>query len=190
MSRAAKVISIEALQTTIAALQRFRSEAAAALDEMELETRRGLNWIHHDRKDYWTHEMRRAEEAVAQARVQLIQAKTTRRVADREPECYDEKKALARAQRRYDTALRKIEAVRRWARSIDHAAAVYQRSRRQFLAWLDGELLQAVAALHRMSASLESFTSLEAPSAAPPPMPGEQNPSVGDGGEPSSLLAT
>lgn len=165
MSRSARVTSIDALQTTAVALKRFRAEAASAVDELELQARRVAGWMHHDRKDYWTREMRRSEDAVAAARVQLIQARAVRRVGDREPACVDERKALARAQHRLDVALRKVEAVGRHTRAVDHAVDVFQRTRVQFLAWLEGDLEQADATLSRMSASLESYISLGAPAA-------------------------
>ena len=82
MSGFARVTSIDALQTVDGALQRFRAEAAAALDELDINVRRAQEWIQHDRKDYWAHEMRRSEEAVTQARLALRQAKLSRRIAD------------------------------------------------------------------------------------------------------------
>ncbi len=163
MSRSARITSIDVLPTLAAAIQKFRADAAAALDELEFDTRRALDWIRNDRKAYWTHELRRRAEAVSQARVQLQQAKTYRKTTGREPTCIDEKKALDRAQRRYATAERKIEAVRHWTRAIEHAIDEYQRDRVQFLAWLEGDLAQAVVTLNRMTASLESYISLAAP---------------------------
>ncbi len=167
MSRSARVTSIDALQTTAVALKRFRSDAASALDELDLQARRVVSWIHHDRKDYWAHELRRSEDAVATAKVQLIQARSMRRVAGHETECVDERRALARAQRRQEIAMRKVEAVRRHTRAVDHAVDVFQRTRIQFLSWLEGDLEQADAALKRMSASLESYISLGAPASGP-----------------------
>jgi hypothetical protein len=84
-------------------------------------------------------------------------------VAGHDPICVDEERALKRAQRRHETALRKVEAVRRWTRTVETAIHGVQRSRIRFLGWLDTDLAQAIAALNRMSASLESYTSLEAP---------------------------
>jgi hypothetical protein len=171
MSRSARVTSIDVLPTLAAAIQKFRADAAGALDELELETRRALEWIRHDRKTYWTHELRRRSEAVAQARVQLQQARTFRSVVGHEPACIDEKRALERAQRRYSTAQQKIEAVRHWTRAIDHAVNEYQRDRVQFLAWLEGDLAKATAALNRMTASLESYISLATPPAGTATLP-------------------
>ena len=56
MSRFARVTSIDVLPTAgRARLQKFRGEAAGALDDLEIEVRRALEWIHHDRKEYWAH---------------------------------------------------------------------------------------------------------------------------------------
>ena len=114
MSRSARVTSIDVLQTMAAAVQRFRGEAAGVLDDLEIEIHRALEWIHHDRKDYWTHELRRSYEAVSQARLQLQQAQTARRIAGHEPSCIDEKRALDRAKRRLEIAEQKVKAVQHW----------------------------------------------------------------------------
>ena len=178
MSRSARVTSIGVLQTLAAALQRFRGESAGVVDDVEIELRRALEWIHHDRKDYWAYELRRSEEGVTQARLALQQARLSRRVADHEPACVDEQRALERAKRRYETAQRKVAAVRRWTRAIDHAVDEYQRDRVQFSVWLESDLAKAVAALSRMSTSLESYISLEAPTADVEPLLGADIPSA------------
>jgi len=175
MSQSAKVTSIDVLPLLTAALQKFRSEGASAMDDLETELRRALDWIHHDRKDYWTRELHRAQEALVQARLQLQQALVVRRVADREPSCVDEKRAVERARRRVETAQRKIEAVRHWTGVLDRATDDFRRARTQFSAWLDIDLARAAAALDHMSESLVSYISLETPEAPPPSaMPTEE----------------
>ena len=52
----------------------------------------------------------------------------TRRVADREPSCIDEKRAVERARRRVAVAERKVDAVRRWTAAIDRAADDFRRA--------------------------------------------------------------
>jgi hypothetical protein len=164
MSRFARVTSIGVLSTLASALHKFRSEAAGAMEDVEAEIRRALEWIHHDRKEYWSQELRHSWEAVSQARLQLQQARISRKIAGREPSCIDEERALERAKRRHDTAEHKVQAVQHWARAMDRAVEEFQRSRTQFTAWLDNDLLRATAALDRMSESLDSYVSL-----APPP---------------------
>ncbi len=165
MGRAARVTSIGVLDTTAVAMQRFRAEAAAVLDELQIQLQRALEWIRHDRKDYWAEELRRSWEGLSAARLQLQQAQVSRRIAGHEPACIDEKRALERAKRRLETAEQKVHAVRRWTQVIERAVDEFQQSRTQLANWLDTDLVQAVAALNRMSASLESYTSLEAPAA-------------------------
>ena len=163
MSGPARVTSIDVLPLLAAGLAKFRGEAQGALDDLTIETRRILEWIHHDRKEYWQRELHRAYEHLNQARLQLQQARTVRRVGDHEPACIDEKRAVERAKRRVETAHQKIEAVRHWTNVVDRAVDDFQRIRTQFAAWLEIELPRAVAALNQMSESLVSYISTEAP---------------------------
>jgi hypothetical protein len=163
MSGPAKVTSIDVLQTLAAALQRFRSEAAGAMESIDIETHRAMGWMQYDCKEYWKREAHRGDEAVSQARLQLKQARSARKVADHEPICVIEERALKRALRRQDMVRRKLEAVQRWTRSLDTAINHIQRTRIHFLGWLDSDLSKAVAALNRMSDSLEGYVSLETP---------------------------
>jgi hypothetical protein len=171
MSPAARVTSIDALPLLAAALQKFRGEAAIAVDDIESEVRRALEWIHHDRKDYWAHEARRAQEALNQARISLQQAMTMRRIADRTPSCMDEKRAVERAKRRLDTAQQKMQAVRHWETELDRAAEDLHKSRTHFDTWLELDISRAVAALNDMSESLVAYIMTRAPDEPPPAEP-------------------
>ena len=92
---------------------------------------------------------------------------------------------MERAKRRYETAQRKVAAVQRWTRAIEHAIDEYQRDRVQFSVWLETDLAKAVAALSRMSTSLESYISLDAPAADVKPLLGDGIP-FAEGGEKES----
>jgi uncharacterized phage infection (PIP) family protein YhgE len=161
MCATARVTSINVLPLLAAAIQKFRGEASNAVDDIDGEVRRALEWIHHDRKEYWAHEARLAQEAVSQAKLQLQQAMTMRRIADRDPSCIDEKRALERAKRRLERAQRKIQAVRHWQGALDRVADDLRRSRTQFDAWLVNDMSRAVAALNAMSESLVAYISVK-----------------------------
>jgi hypothetical protein len=163
MGGTARVTSVDVLPLLAAGLAKFRGEAQGALEDLAIEVRRALEWIHHDRKDYWQRELHRAYEQLNQARLQLQQAHTARRVGDHEPACIDEKRAVERAKRRVATAQEKIEAVRRWTTAVDRAVDDFQRIRTQFAGWLDIELPRGIAALNQMSESLVSYISMAAP---------------------------
>jgi hypothetical protein len=168
MTRAARVTSIDVLPLLSAALQKFRGQAVGVLDDLDIEARRILEWIHHDRKEYWERELHRAQEKLNQARLQLQQARMTRRVGDHEAACLDEKRAVAVAQRRVETARQKIDAVRHWTRVIERAVEDFLRGRSRFAAWLDVDFPRATAALDQMSEALVTYITLEAGSAADP----------------------
>lgn len=163
MSRTARVKSIEVLQTIAVALKRFRGEASSAMDDLDVEFQRAMEWIHHDRKEYWTRERRKAEDRVAEARIQLKQAQSARSVADYRPTCVDEQRALERAKQRLQIAEQKVKAVQRWTNAIEQAINNCRRARTQFVVWLDTDMPKAVALLNRMSDTLEHYTTLEAP---------------------------
>lgn len=162
MARSAKVTSLDVLPLLTAALQKFRGESAAALDDLEIELRRITEWIHHDRKQFWTKECEKAYENLNQARLQLQQAKLSRRVGNHEAACVDEKRAVDRAKRRLDTANEKLDAVRRWTPKIDRAVDDFQRIRSQFATWLDTDMQRAAAALNQMSETLVNYITMEA----------------------------
>lgn len=175
MSQPARITSIDVLPLLAAGLQKFRADATSALEDLEMEVRRALEWIHHDRKEYWAQEARRAYEAVTQAQLQLQQARTSRRIGGQEPACYDEKKVLEKAKRRFEIAQVKIQLVRRWGHAIDKAVDEFRRTRSQFALWLDNDLPRAVAVLDKMSEALVNYISLEAPAdriPTPPPSGG------------------
>ncbi len=163
MGGTARVTSIDVLPLLAAGLAKFRGEAQGALEDLAIEVRRAQEWIHHDRKEYWQRELHRAYENLNQARLQLQQAHTARRVGDLEPACIDEKRAVERARRRVATAQEKIEAVRHWTTAIDRAVDDFHRIRTQFGTWLEIELPRGIAALSQMSESLVSYISTEAP---------------------------
>ena len=96
-------------------------------------------------RNIWSAEVRRGGEQVNQCRLQLQQAMTYRRVADHQPTCIDEKRALAAAKRRLQVAQEKLEAVRHWSRVIDRAVDEYRAGRAPLAAFLDGDLPRALA---------------------------------------------
>jgi hypothetical protein len=161
MSQSARVTSIDVLPLLAAALQKFRSEGAGAVDDVANEVRRALEWIHHDCKDYWTTELRRAEDALSQARVQLQQAMAVRRVADRAPSCDDEKRVVERAKHRAETARRKLAAVHHWSVTLERAVDDFRRAHMQFASWIDIDVSRAVATLNKMSEALVTYISMK-----------------------------
>lgn len=163
----ARLTRIDAVREMAAAVDAFRAEATAALENLDMEIRRVLEWIHHDRHDHWNHQVRREWERITEARVQLQQAMTARRIDEHDPACIDEKKALARAKQRLETAQEKVEAVRHCARAVDHAVDDYRGARTPLASWLESEGPKALATLRRIMDNLEDYLSLQGAGSGP-----------------------
>ena len=171
MSGGARLTSIDAVRKMAAAVQAFRDVAGSAADELQMEMRRAAEWIHHDRKEYWARELRRAYDRLADAKVQLQQAKTYRRIGDRAPSCIDEKKAVEAASRRLRLVEEKVEAVRRWERVIERNIDECRGALTQFSGTVQLDLTKGLAALDRMTESLETYVAAGIPAnLAPQPL--------------------
>lgn len=169
MSRFAKVTSTDAVDRLTAALHTFREEAAAALDNLELEIRRAVRWLKHDQKEYWNQQVRRGWNQVAEARANLEHAMTCRKTSDYTPACREEKLELEKAKRRLRQAEEKVETVRHWSREVEHELTEYRGSINQVAGWIQADYPRAVAALKRMSAALESYLAVQSPAGAAAP---------------------
>ena len=162
----ANVQSLTAISDFRAALCTFMVEARQALAALEMEARRAVEHITHDQAQLWTSEVRRGREQVQQCKLDIHNTRTFKRIGDYIPSCIDEKKALAKAERRLHVAERKVEAVRHWGRIAEQAFREFQARLAQFVSILDGELPKATARLERMLASLDRYLAVQAPSVA------------------------
>lgn len=160
MSRSAQVRSLDALHRMAAAVRVFAEDSSVALDDLRMDLHRILQWIEYDQKDYWTQELRRAEQALTEARLNLERARMFR-FGDSQPSCYVEKKALEAAQRRIEAARRKLEAVKRWGRLMEHEATECRSAVAPLAHWVQTDAPRAVALLRRLSGALESYVGLE-----------------------------
>jgi hypothetical protein len=179
----ANVQSVSAISEFRSALCTFIVEARQALAAMEMEARRALEYITVDQAQAWNTEVRRGREKVQQCKLEIHNVRTFKRIANYTPSCIDEKKALAKAERRLQVAEIKVEAVRHWGRLAEQAFREFQARLAQFISILDGELPKGVASLERMMASLDHYFAVEAPLAL-------RESANTDRKEPHSLAAT
>jgi chromosome segregation ATPase len=167
MSSSANVANIAAVRAVRQALRSFAEEVNSALITLDLEARRPIEWIEHDRTQYWPREMRKASDWVSEARQALQRCELTID-ADHRKSCYDEKKQLEKAKRRLQLAEEKIQAVKRWRLEVRKEVEEFQTQVAKLQRYLETDLERAVAVLDRMSQSLEKYVEV-----APPPSGGE-----------------
>jgi hypothetical protein len=160
MANPASVKSIDSLQAMTAALECFHADVVSALDELDMEIRRAMQWIGDDCRQYWRQEVRRSTERVVEAKLALEHAQMFRGEAGRPASCIEEKKILERERRRLQLAEAKIEAVKHWAITIERALNEYRAVRSQFANWLEADFPKAIAVMGRMIAALEAYVRL------------------------------
>ncbi len=174
MNSSARVTSIDALRRLKVAMEGFEHDSRNAVAAMTLEVRRVLQWIEHDRTQYWPRELRKAYDRVAEARNDL--ERCMMRAGDENTRaCYDEKKALERAKRRVRTCEEKIQAVKFWRRQLRHDAEEFSGTLSKLDSRLDTDWARSLATLQRMVVALEKYAesrqfgeSAPAGSASPP----------------------
>ncbi|NDC53098.1 MAG: hypothetical protein EBZ74_02120 [Planctomycetia bacterium] len=202
MSTQADVKSLDTLAFVKAALAAYAHESGQALDEVELEGRKAVDYITVDRAAHWKAEVRRCSDLVNQAIKDLEHCRTFKKVGDNQPSCAEEKKNLEKARAKLAHAERKAEAVRRWT------PVVLQQFREtcvrlvHFREVIDVDCPQAIARVEKMLRALEAYGQVtgprpdaesagggaaasivrqagEQPAAPAPPLPGDAAPAGG-----------
>ncbi|MGC4006621.1 MAG: hypothetical protein QM811_27265 [Pirellulales bacterium] len=159
----AHVKSVDAIYEFRAALLEFASDANQALDMLDVEARRGVEWLTVEQVRYWKAENRKSWDRVSECKDALHQAVTQRTIGDHIPDCIDEKKALQKAQNRLKLTERKLEAVQHWCREASHVYNEFEARFSQGKGALDGEIPSAVAAIERIARRLEEYLRTLAP---------------------------
>src|SRR5689334_2491859 len=96
----AQVYTIERLAEFKTALQIFADKGKDAMSGNAMEIRRAQDWL-ESQLALWKTEVRKADEAVVQAKAELVRKKMMR-ISDRPPDTTDQEKALRKAQARLD----------------------------------------------------------------------------------------
>lgn len=176
----ADVRSIDAVRDWHAALTTYGETLAEALAGVELEIRRGFEWL-SEQVSLWQRAVRECEEEVTQAKAELA-ARKFPGWDGREPDTTVQEKALRAARARLEYAEDQVARVRAWIaklpKSIDE---VYRGPATRLGGFLEDDLPKGLAGLKRRIAALESYAGLRpdfapGPSPPPPPAPPKQEP--------------
>ncbi|MBX9627474.1 MAG: hypothetical protein K2X82_26980 [Gemmataceae bacterium] len=163
----ADVRSIDAVRDWRAALCAYGESLSEALAGVELEIRRGFDWL-ADQLARWRREVRECEEDVFRAKQELA-ARKWPGYDDRPPDTTDQEKALRRAEARLEYAEGQVERVRGWiARLPKVVDEVYRGKGRRLVAFLEVDLPRGLADLDRRVSALDRYAGLR-PDYAPTP---------------------
>lgn len=163
----ADVRSIAALREWLAALAKYRAEAAEALAGIDMEVRRGFEWL-AEQEALWKGAIRVCEQDVVQAKAELA-ARKFPGFDGRMPDTTVQERNLRRAEARLDYARDQVKKCRAWeARLPKLVDEQYTAAARRLGLFLEGELARGMTTLDRQVAALESYAELR-PDYAPAP---------------------
>ncbi|HEV3167005.1 MAG TPA: hypothetical protein VGZ22_23550 [Isosphaeraceae bacterium] len=163
MSGSARVTSIDTIKEFRASLCRFGEDVKNGLGAVEMEVRRMLDWVLHERPLYWQAEIKRRKEQLSDAEGQLFKKKLQARPGSAVHDS-EQKENVRIAKRRLMEAEDKLERTKKWGPAFQHAVFEYQARARPTGDMLESDLKHALELLDRMAAALDSYVALEVPS--------------------------
>jgi hypothetical protein len=174
MSKAARVLSVEALSDFRRSMIQFVEEARGALSGVEMELRRMRDWLERDQLGYWMMQVKRRQEEVMNARTELARRKIAAQGSDTISDT-EQKEKLREAQRRLHVAEEKVAVVKRLVPVLHHVIAEYKSCASPLGDHLSGGMEKSIHRLGSMVKSLEEYLALNAPSAPRMDGPGESS---------------
>ncbi len=167
MNEAANVRSLDAIRDFRLAVCTFRDQASHALAAVDIEIARTLDWLGHDQLNFWKEEVRRREDRVNEAKMDLHRCQLSKNAAGETPACTDQKVMLAKAKKRLAEAEEKIETIRKWVLIIEHEISEYRGPSQQLATMIDAKFPQAINMLDRKMRALEAYVAAAPPETAP-----------------------
>jgi hypothetical protein len=156
MTHAANLTSIDTLSELKTALVRFDAQVQEGIIQLNLAARRPVEWLEHEQSQYWPREVRKAADAVSEAKLTLARAQATIDTDDHRA-CYEERKLLEKAKRRLELAESKVVAVRRWKIELRKEVEEFEVQSAKLQLYLESDLPKALAALERMAGALDQY---------------------------------
>ena len=162
MSTQADVHSIDSLKQLRVALALFSEEALAALGTVDMEVKRTIRWLQHDRREYWQNQIKRRREQVSQAKAEVFRRKLAK-TADYTPSMSEQNELLRRAEVSLQDAETRAALVKKWEPALQQAALEYRASTRRISNFASGDVLRAAALLDRLIDALEGYLHVALP---------------------------
>lgn len=155
----ADVRSIDALRDWLAALKEYREAGQDTLAGVEMEIRRGLDWV-AEQGSLWAKAVKDCEQELWQAK-QELNARKLPDFSGREPDTTVQERAVRRAAARLDHAEEQVLKCKRWLQKLPKLIdETYRGAASRLGLILEGDLAKAMALLDRQAASLESYAGL------------------------------
>ena len=164
MAIQAKVTSLDALESFRANLIVFITTAHRCVEEVSDEVRRTRYWLQNDQRMFWEGELRKRRRILEQAEQELFSAKLS---GLRETTSVQQN-AVIKAKRAVEEAEVKLRAVKHWNRNFESSSDPLVKQMEGLRYFLDHDMPKALAFLVQAQKTLEAYTEIPAPQAAPP----------------------
>ncbi len=165
MSGPAHVRSSDAIEAFNLALAAFADRVQNALDSLDADMRRSDDWIDHNRPTHWRNQVRQAEDAVHDAKMELERALLMTTADGQRPSCREQKAAVAQAKRHLDYCREKMEIVQKWQRNFRHESTEFRGRLGQLRRVIEQDVPESRALLERIVEHLERYQLERAPDA-------------------------
>jgi hypothetical protein len=163
ISSQASVQSIDGLKDLRTAFALFAEDAQAALGAVEMEIRRTIQWLQHDRRFFWQEQIKRRRELVSQAEAEVFRRKLGQ-ASGSAPAYSEQKEVLRKAEASLRDAERRAALVKKYEPVLQQAILEYHAATRRITDIARGDVPRAVTLLERMIDSLEAYLRVAAPS--------------------------
>jgi hypothetical protein len=192
MSGSANVQSSDAIEAVKGALAFFKDQIEQSLATNDIEMRRVLDWLEHDRPRYWKTRVRTAHDEVTAARAALARC-LMYPINDERPSCYEERAAVKKAEAQRVYCEEKVERLRHWIREVQHELFEYEGRISQVVELVEVDVPVAIGVLNKLMTRLEEYQAMRprggGSAAAQPTQPPDESPAAeagspgADGGE-------
>lgn len=162
MANDAQVSSIEALASFRGDLIVFISQMQPVIDEASTEVLRLRQWLEHEQRDYWQHQLRRRRLKLEEAQSALFNA----RISLLGDSCLLPQMDVQRAQKAVAEAENKMAAIKKWLRELEPLAEPLLKQVEQLRGYLTTDMGQAVSVLGENLKRLDAYTQVAKPSVA------------------------
>ena len=156
----ANVQSLAAMHDFRVQMLEFQTAGLDVLAALQQQILGFLDWLEHDRPNFWKQYMLQSFDVIAQCRSDLERC-LMRTVAGHKPTCYEEKLALQAGKQRLEMAQEKIEAVKRWTAFCEHEVDEHEGRRGGLQRYLEVEFERSLATLQRMTAAIEAYANID-----------------------------
>jgi predicted ATPase len=160
MPERAHVTSVDALESFRSNLIVYLSKARSTLEEVSAGVQRTRGWLENDQRTYWENEMRRRRRALDEAQQALFSS----RLSNLREVSAAEQLAFQRAKRAVDEADAKLRVVKQWNRVFDNRVDPLVKQMEKLHTVLTNDMVQAVAYLAQVIATLDAYAEIVPPS--------------------------